>query len=192
MRHGRTAALFVILKESPTTVFNAKHEAKMSKTLIACIQNEKINISSNGVRGACYLVQHCLNEQKTIPPTVLTAYVKSMNHISNEVKQLLAKTCIYLAKVVPQEKASNDFLKALIPMLVNGTKEKNGYVKSNSEIALVNILRLKNGEEVYQQVLQILDAGARDSLSDVVTKVANRALAPSFGRDEDIDDTLLT
>lgn len=114
-----------------------------------------------------------------------------MNHISNEVKQLLAKTCIYLSKVVPQEKISSEFLRALIPNLVNGTKEKNGYVKSNSEIALISILRLKNGEEMYEQVLNILDAGARDSLSDVVTKVLHRALAPS-GKDEDIDDTLLT
>lgn len=163
----------------------------MCKTLIACIQNEKINIASNGVRGACYLIQHCLIEEKAIPPTVLTAFVKSMNHISNEVKQLLAKTCIHLAKVVPQEKTSGDFLKTLIPMLVNGTKEKNGYVKSNSEIALVSILRLNKGEEVYQKVLQLLDAGARDSLSDVVTKVLHRALAPS-GKDDNIDDTLLT
>lgn len=191
LRHGRTAALFVLLKESPTTVFNDKYEAKMSKTLVTCIQNEKINIASNGVRGACYLIQHCLTQESNIPQIVLTAYVKSMNHLSNEVKQLLAKTCIYLAKVVPQEKTSGDFLKALIPMLVNGTKEKNGYVKSNSEIALISILRLKNGEDVYHQILQLLDAGARDSLSDVVTKVLHRALAPS-GKDEDIDDTLLT
>lgn len=172
-------------------MFNAKYEAKVVKTLVACIQNERINIASNGVRGACYLIQHCLTETIAIPPTVLSAYVKSMNHISNEVKQLLPKTCIYLSKVVTNEKTSAEFLKALIPMLVNGTKEKNGYVKSNSEIALISILRLKNGEEMYENVLQILDPGARDSLSDVVTKVLHRALAPS-GKDEDIDDTLLT
>lgn len=193
LRHGRTAALFVVLKESPATIVsNSKYEGKISKTLVACIQNEKINIASNGVRGACYLLEFCQNEKQKIPPAVLTAYVKSMNHINNEVKQLLAKTSIYLSKAVAHEKMSPDFLKALIPMLVNGTKEKNGYVKSNSEIALISILRLRTGETVFQEVLKLLESGARDSLNEVVTKVLYRAIASPSGKDENIDDTILT
>lgn len=192
LRHGRTATLFVILKESPVLVVTAKYEGKLSKTLIACIQNEKVNIASNGVRGACYLLEYCQNDQQPIPPAILTAYVKSMNHINNEVKQLLAKTSIHLSKTVSHEKMSPDFLKALIPMLVNGTKEKNGYVKSNSEIALISILRLRTGETVFQEVLKLLEAGARDSLNEVVTKVLYRAIASHTGKDENIDDTILT
>lgn len=191
LRHGRTAALFVVLKESPATVFNSKYESKLCKTLVACIQSDKLTVASNGVRGACYFVVHCQNEGLPIPATVLSPYVKSMNHISNEVKQLLAKTVIYVAKSVPQEKTSPELLKALIPMLVNGTKEKNGYVKSNSEIALISILRLKSGDEVQQKVLQLLEPGARDSLNDVISKVLYRALTPA-GKDEEIDDTILS
>jgi hypothetical protein len=191
LRHGRTAALFVVLKESPATILTPKYEAKMTKTLVACIQSDKLTIASNGVRGACYLIEHCQKEGLPIPPAILTPYVKSMNHISNEVKQLLAKTVIYLAKEVPQEKTSNDLLKPLIPMLVNGTKEKNGYVKSNSEIALVSILRLKNGEEVHQKTAQLLEPGARESLNETIGKVLYRALAPA-GKDEEIDDTILS
>lgn len=193
LRHGRTAALFVALKEFPVAVYNSKYETKLCKTLATCIQSDKLTISMNGVRGICYLVQHCQNEGLPIPVMVLTPYVKSMNHISNEVKQLLAKTVIYLSKAVPEEKTSPDLLKALIPMLVNGTKEKNGYVKSNSEIALVGILRLKNGDEVLQKTLQLLEPGARDSLNETVNKVLNRALGTA-GKDEEerIDDTILS
>jgi len=191
LRHGRTAALFVVLKESPTTVYIPKYEVKLCKTLITCMQSDKLTVASNGVRGTCYLIQHCLNEGLPIPVMVLTPFVKSMNHISNEVKQLLAKTIIHLAKVVPAEKTSPELLKALIPMLVNGTKEKNGYVKSNSEIALVSILRLKNGDDVHKKVLQLLEPGAQESLNETVAKVTNRALAPA-GKDEEIDDTLLS
>lgn len=43
-----------------------------------------------------------------------------------------------------------ELLKLLLPMLVNGTKEKNGYVKANSEIALIAVLKLKEGEEMNQ------------------------------------------
>ena len=193
LRHGRTAALFVLLKESPALVLTSKYEGKINKTLVSCIQNEKVNIASNGVRGACYLLEYCQNEGQQIPQQILTAYVKSMNHTNNEIKQLLAKTSIYLSKAVPHDKMSSDFLKALIPMLVNGTKEKNGYVKSNSEIALISILRLRNGDTVFQQVLQLLEAGARDSLNEVVTKVLYRAMtASASGKDENIDDTILT
>lgn len=191
LRHGRTAALFVGLKESPTTIFNEKYEAKMVKTLVSCIQSDKLAIASNGVRGACYLIKYCQLEGVSIPPQILTPFVKSMNHTSNEVKQLLAKTCIYLAKVVPQEKTAPEFLKALIPMLVNGTKEKNGYVKSNSEIALVNILRLRSGEEVHQKCLTLLEPGARDSLNEVVSKVLHRVALSPITKDDEIDETVL-
>ena len=191
LKSGRTAALFVVLKESPKTIFNPKYELKLCKTVIACMQTDKPTIASNGVRAACYLIEHCQNEGLAIPSMVLIPYAKSMNHISNEVKQLLAKTIIYLSKSIAQEKMSNEFLKALIPSLVNGTKEKNGYVKSNSEIALISILRLKNGDEVQQKVLRLLEPGARESLNEVIGKVMYRALAPT-GKDEDIDDTILS
>lgn len=73
-----------------------------------------------------------------------------MNNNSNDVKQLLAKVCIHLARNILPAKMSPELLKALLPMLVNGTKEKNGYVKANSELALIAVLRLRQGEEEHQ------------------------------------------
>lgn len=73
-----------------------------------------------------------------------------MNNSYNEVKQLLGRVCVHLAKTVPSDKMAPELLKLLLPMLVNGTKEKNGYVKASSEIALIAVLRLKEGDEVNQ------------------------------------------
>jgi len=73
-----------------------------------------------------------------------------MNHGSNEVKQLLARVCSMLAKTVPPQQMAPELLRLLIPMLVNGTKEKNSYVKANSEFALVSVLRLRQGDETQQ------------------------------------------
>lgn len=73
-----------------------------------------------------------------------------MNHNSNEVKQLLARVCTHLAKNVPPEKMTPELLKLVLPTLVNGTKEKNSYVKANSEIALITVLRLREGDEMHQ------------------------------------------
>lgn len=73
-----------------------------------------------------------------------------MNNANNDVKQLLARVCVHLARSVPANKMAPELLKLLLPMLVNGTKEKNGYVKANSESALIAVLRLKEGDEVHQ------------------------------------------
>lgn len=79
-----------------------------------------------------------------------------MNNNSNDVKQLLARVCIHLARNISPEKMSSELLKALLPMLVNGTKEKNGYVKANSELALIAVLRLRQGEEEHQVCFYII------------------------------------
>lgn len=73
-----------------------------------------------------------------------------MNNNSNDVKQLFARVCIHLARTVPSNKMTPELLKLLLPMLVNGTKEKNSYVKANSEIALIAVLKLKEGDEMNQ------------------------------------------
>lgn len=73
-----------------------------------------------------------------------------MNHTNNDVKQLLARVCTMLGKYVPPENMAPEFIKLLLPTLVNGTKEKNGYVKANSEIALISVLRLRNGDEIQK------------------------------------------
>lgn len=101
----------------------------------------------------------------------LCVFFQTMNHSSNDVKQLLARVCSFLARSVPFANMTPEFLKITIPMLVNGTKEKNTYVKANSELALVALLRLRAGDEGQQKCLALLDAGARESLSDVVSKV---------------------
>lgn len=191
-KHGKSAALFVALKEAPTAVFLPKYEAKLFKTITSNIVSEKIPIASNSIRAIGYLFEHCMDKALPLPPTIIAPFVRAMNHTSNEVKQLLAKLVNYLAKVISSEKVPPELLKALIPMLVNGTKEKNGYVKSNSEIALIAILRLRSGEETYRKCLQILEAGARDSLSEVVTKVLQKVAAQPIGKEEELDDTLLS
>lgn len=193
LRHGKTAALFVALKQSPTIVYTTEYELKICKMIITNITSDKIPIASNAIRAASYLFQYCLNEEIPLPQQVLTPFVRSINHSSNEVKQLLVKYCNYLAKTVPMEKTTQEFLRPIIPMLVNGTKEKNGYVKSNSEIALIAILRLRSGDEVHQKCGAILDSGARDSLNEVVSKVLRKVAATQpIGKEEELDDTLLS
>jgi len=113
-----------------------------------------------------------------------------MNNSSNEVKQVVTSSTVFLAKYLPCEMPI-PFLKTLVPHLVNGTKEKNTIVKASSEQALVAILKLRTGEELAQNLVTALDRGAKESLQDCISKVLKRSLSQPDPKEEEFDDTLL-
>lgn len=192
LRHGRSAALAVTLKECPEIIWDDKFKPKVEKTLLSLLAADKVQITMTGIRSCGYLLQYLMSNGHPLPLNVIGPFVKTMNNSNNEVKQLLARVCIHLAKNIPSEKMAPELLRLLLPMLVNGTKEKNSYVKANSELALIAVLKLKEGDEVSQKCLNILDLGARESLSDVVSKVLKKILHQPEGKEEELDDTLLT
>ena len=76
-----------------------------------------------------------------------------MKHESNDVKSLAAQIVNYISKAV-DEPLAMAIIKVLIPMLVNGTREKNTVVRSHSETAIVNLLKLRKGDAVLQVGLE--------------------------------------
>lgn len=104
---------------------------------------------------------------------------------------MIARVAIYLARSVPPEKTQPELLRPLLPTLVNGTKEKNSVVKANSELALVAVLRLRQGDDFQQKCMAMLDVGARESLSDVIGKVLHKIANQPESKEEELDDTLL-
>ncbi|XP_075992954.1 lethal (3) 80Fj [Anticarsia gemmatalis] len=191
LQHGRSCALFVALKETPEDVYKEGFEDKVEKTLLGYLASDKIPIACNGIRGIGYLMRHLLDNERPVPQIILSQFVRSMNHSSNEVKQLMARASTLLGRGAALGGGGGaDVLRALLPALVNGTKEKNTYVRANAEIALRAVLRLPHDEQFHLQCMSLLDEGAREALSDVVARVLRRA--HSDGRDEDLDCTLLT
>lgn len=150
LRQGRGAALSVVLKESPQLPWDEQYRIKLIKTLLTQLAADRVPITQTAVRSCGYLLQYLMNNNESLPMNLLSPFVKTMNNNSNDVKQLLARVCLHLARTIPAEKMAPELLKLLLPMLVNGTKEKNSYVKANSEIALIAVLRLKEGDDVHQ------------------------------------------
>ena len=74
-----------------------------------------------------------------------------MKQESNDIKQLAALMMTYLSRSVDSAMPM-PVLKALVPMLVNGTKEKNTLVRTNSEGALMSLLRLRQQNDTTYQV----------------------------------------
>ncbi|XP_047528363.1 eIF-2-alpha kinase activator GCN1 [Vanessa atalanta] len=192
LTHGRSCALFVALKETPEQIYRDHFEEKIDKALLGYLTSDKTPIVCNGIRGIGYLIRHLLKKERPVPPNILSQFVRSMNHSSNEVKQLMARACTLVGRegALQARGAGADVLRALLPALVNGTKEKNTYVRANSEIALRAVLRLPQDDAFHQQCMSLLEEGMREALSDVVTRVLRRAVVD--GRDEDLDCTLIT
>ncbi|XP_068630147.1 stalled ribosome sensor GCN1 [Battus philenor] len=188
--HGRSCALFVALKECPHHIYREPFLERVERTLLAQLTSERPPLACNGVRGVGYLMRYLLLNDRPVPPNLLSQFVRSMNHPSNDVKQLMARACALLGREAPLAACGGDVLRALLPALVNGTKEKNTYVRANSEIALRAVLRLPHDEAFHQQCMSLLDEGAREALSDVVARVLRRA--HTEGRDEDLDCTMLS
>ncbi|KAH8265984.1 hypothetical protein KR038_007114, partial [Drosophila bunnanda] len=192
VKHGYTVVLFVALKECPNEVLTINLKEKVTSYVLANILSDKVPIACNAIRAATYFVEYFLVNDYSPPINVIVALARAMNHSSNDVKQLVPKSCTYLSKSLIAYQFNLDVLKCLVPMLVNGTKEKNGYVKSNSELALISILRLRTDDSTLTKISDILESGAKDSLNDVVTKVLKRTASQPTVKEEELDDTLLT
>ncbi|KAH8346010.1 hypothetical protein KR084_004221, partial [Drosophila pseudotakahashii] len=190
VKHGYTIVLFVALKECPNEVLTSNLQEKITSYVLVNILSDKVPIACNAIRAATYFLEHILINNYELPLTVVVALARAMNHSSNDVKQLVAKSCTHLSKSLTADQINLEVLKYLVPMLVNGTKEKNGYVKSNSEIALISILRLRTNDSTFSKMSNFLESGARDSLNEVVTKVLKRTTPQSVIKEEELDDTL--
>ncbi|KAH8289080.1 hypothetical protein KR054_012411, partial [Drosophila jambulina] len=192
VKHGYTVVMFVALKECPNEVLTTNLKEKVTSYVLANILSEKVQIACNAIRAATYFLEYFLVNDYSPPINVIVALARAMNHSSNDVKQLVPKSCTYLSKSLKAYQFNLDVLKCLVPMLVNGTKEKNGYVKSNSELALISVLRLRTDDSTLMKISDILESGARDSLNDVVTKVLKRTASQAIIKEEELDDTLQT
>ena len=116
-------------------------------------------------------------------------YTQAMNGTLNDVKAAVAESTIWWAN--RRNEFDQTVIKNVVPMLVNGTKERNSAVRTNSEFALVAFLKLKHeNSSVLKYAEKILDQGAVDSLNDALAKL-KKVIAKADFKDERFDRTLL-
>jgi predicted transcriptional regulator len=195
LNHSKSVALRICLKETPERLLKtADWNDKTVKTLISHITSDKAFISINGIKATAYYILYNLNKNLEIPAQLVTIFSKCLNNSNNEIKICVAYSSSFIAKNYEAKPSLPiSLLRTLIPLLVNGTKEKNSVVKLNSEQALVHILKLKKGDEVVNDLMSQLDEGPKQSLEQCLSKTLRRVTQQS-DRDEtgDFDETLLT
>lgn len=76
LRHGRSAAIFVAMKESPSTIWTDQYELRLTKTLLALLSADRVPIVLNGVRACGYLLQHVTNDELELPQKIIVPFVR--------------------------------------------------------------------------------------------------------------------
>ena len=76
LRHGRSAALFVALKEAPSTIYTEKDKDRVCKVILSYLAADRTQIAMNGVRACGYLFQYLMLEGLPIPQQILTPFVR--------------------------------------------------------------------------------------------------------------------
>lgn len=76
LRHGRSAALFVALKEAPGSLYSGKNKERVCKVILSYLAADRVQIAMNGVRACGYLFQYLMNEEQPIPQQILTPFVR--------------------------------------------------------------------------------------------------------------------
>ncbi|MCL4122712.1 UNVERIFIED_CONTAM: hypothetical protein GTU68_062263 [Idotea baltica] len=194
--HGKSSALFCTLKSAPEQLFKASPESKIISALLKSLTSDRTALVENGVVGIGYLIKYQLLSDQNVQSNVITAFSKMVNNSSNEVKQSMCRSCQYVAEELKRHKGVTLSLPAevarpLLPMLVNATKEKNHVVRSAAEMALIAILNLKEETDSVQPMLDLLEGGAREALSDAINKSLRKASYSPVTENE-MDPSLLT
>ena len=201
--HGRSSALAVLLSASPATL--APHQDKVVRTVLAHLAGDHVSIVTNGVRCAGYLVLDSVARAAAPPPAIVTPFVRSMNHSSNDVKvkprkysqclkqlvQILVSQMISLLAKSQSSLLPAELLRTVVPTLISGTMEKNSMVRSCSETALVDVLQLRAGQQGQGAVLVLLDTGARESPTEIISKSLTKLATQPEDKTTVLDDTLL-
>uniref|UniRef100_A0A914UQ91 Uncharacterized protein n=1 Tax=Plectus sambesii TaxID=2011161 RepID=A0A914UQ91_9BILA len=186
LKHGWAVALQTALKRDAARIVNAVGEERLRKALTAYITSDRPAVSLAGLRAAGFLFM----SHSPIDKVLLATAVRAINHQSNDVKRLAAVVVHNLSASSSHDASDVSLLKTMVPMMVNGTKEKNLAVRVSSELALVAAFRLRADTTYYEKYLASLEAGARDTLADVYAKSLAKTAKQADAGAEDLDDTL--
>ncbi|ETE58940.1 Translational activator GCN1, partial [Ophiophagus hannah] len=105
---------------------------------------------------------------------------------SSDIK-LIAEKMIWWANKAPLPPLDPPVAKPILKALLDNTKDKNTSVRAYSDQAIVNLLKMRDGEET----VQILDAASLELLNESCRRSLKK-LANQADSVEQIDDTILT
>eukprot|EP00069_Balaena_mysticetus_P007902 bmy_05738T0 len=150
-----------------------------------------IPIAVSGVRGMGFLMKHHIETGGgQLPAKLSSLFIKCLQNPSSDIR-LVAEKMIWWANRDPLPALDPQAIKPILKALLDNTKDKNTVVRAYSDQAIVNLLKMRQGEEVFQSLCKILDVASLEMLNEC-NRRSLKKLASQADSTEQVDDTILT
>uniref|UniRef100_A0A8C6YI46 GCN1 activator of EIF2AK4 n=1 Tax=Naja naja TaxID=35670 RepID=A0A8C6YI46_NAJNA len=191
VRHGRSLALSVAVNTAASRLCAPKYSNSVHEMIFSNTVADRIPIAVSGIRGMGFLMKHHIEANGgNLPPKLSNLFIKCLQNPSSDIK-LIAEKMIWWANKAPLLPLDPPVAKPILKALLDNTKDKNTSVRAYSDQAIVNLLKMRDGEETVQSVSKILDAASLELLNESCRRSLKK-LANQADSVEQIDDTLLT
>uniref|UniRef100_UPI0037E8FE79 stalled ribosome sensor GCN1 n=1 Tax=Semicossyphus pulcher TaxID=241346 RepID=UPI0037E8FE79 len=193
VRHGRSLALAIAIKSAPEKLSEKEYCDTVTETILANATADRIPIATSGIRAVGYLMRHHLRTEGggSVSQRTVTQFVKCLQNQSSDIRLVTERVLWWVFKDPATPSMEANLIKPLLKTLLDNTKDKNTSVRAQSEHTIVNLLRLRQGEETMQSITAILDSASNDLLSECHRRSLKK-IASQQDSNEEIDDTILT
>ncbi|XP_054628453.1 eIF-2-alpha kinase activator GCN1 isoform X1 [Dunckerocampus dactyliophorus] len=193
VRHGRSLALAIAVKCAPMKLCGKEYSDGVTETILTNATADRIPIACSGIRGMGFLMRHQLSIDggSNISQRIITQFVKCLQNQSSDIRLVSERVLWWVFKDPATPALEAGHIKPLLKTLLDNTKDKNTSVRAQSEHTIVNLLRLRQGEECFQMITAILDSASNDLLSECHRRSLKK-IACQTDSNEEIDDTILT
>ncbi|KAK1328698.1 hypothetical protein QTO34_012273 [Cnephaeus nilssonii] len=190
VRHGRSLALAVAVNVAPSRLCAGKYSGDVQDMILSNAVADRIPIAVSGVRGMGFLMKHHIETGGQLPAKLSSLFVKCLQNPSSDIR-LVAEKMIWWANKDPLPPLDPQAIKPILKALLDNTKDKNTVVRAYSDQAIVNLLKMRQGEEVFQSLSKILDVASLEVLNEC-NRRSLKKLASQADSTEQVDDTILT
>uniref|UniRef100_A0A2R8ZXP2 Stalled ribosome sensor GCN1 n=1 Tax=Pan paniscus TaxID=9597 RepID=A0A2R8ZXP2_PANPA len=191
VRHGRSLALSVAVNVAPGRLCAGRYSSDVQEMILSSATADRIPIAVSGVRGMGFLMRHHIETGGgQLPAKLSSLFVKCLQNPSSDIR-LVAEKMIWWANKDPLPSLDPQAIKPILKALLDNTKDKNTVVRAYSDQAIVNLLKMRQGEEVFQSLSKILDVASLEVLNEV-NRRSLKKLASQADSTEQVDDTILT
>uniref|UniRef100_A0A8C7BAM2 GCN1 activator of EIF2AK4 n=1 Tax=Neovison vison TaxID=452646 RepID=A0A8C7BAM2_NEOVI len=186
VRHGRSLALSVAVNVAPGRLCAGRYSGEVQDMILSNAMADRIPIAVSGVRGMGFLMKHHIETGGG------HAWSSSqcLQNPSSDIR-LVAEKMIWWANKDPLPPLDPQAIKPILKSLLDNTKDKNTVVRAYSDQAIVNLLKMRQGEELFQALSKILDVASLEVLNEC-NRRSLKKLASQADSTEQVDDTILT